>query len=132
MDWICGIQQGIDYIEAHLTEKLDYQDIARQAYSSVFQFQRVFHILCGYTLGEYIRARRLTLAGNELSFQGTKVIDTALKYGYDSPEELCPRLYPFPRNHAVPGKRRRCTAEKFFPPLGQTDFEGWKYDGLQN
>ena len=51
MDWICGIQQGIDYIEAHLTEKLDYQDIARQAYSSVFQFQRVFHILCGYTLG---------------------------------------------------------------------------------
>ena len=62
MDWICGIQQGIDYIEAHLTETLDYQDIARQAYSSVFQFQRVFHILCGYTLGEYIRARRLTLA----------------------------------------------------------------------
>ncbi len=88
MDWICGIQQGIDYIEAHLTEKLDYQDIARQAYSSVFQFQRVFHILCGYTLGEYIRARRLTLAGNELSFQGTKVIDTALKYGYDSPESF--------------------------------------------
>ena len=88
MDWIYSIQRGIDYMEAHLTEKLDYQDIARQAYSSVFQFQRVFSLLCGYTVGEYIRARRLTLAGCDLAAKGAKVIDIALKYGYDSPESF--------------------------------------------
>lgn len=38
MDWICGIQQGIDYIEAHLTEKLDYQDIARRLTPQFFSF----------------------------------------------------------------------------------------------
>lgn len=49
----------------------------------------MFSILCGCTLGEYIRARRLTLAGSELASSDAKVIDVALKYGYDSPESFC-------------------------------------------
>jgi AraC family transcriptional regulator len=55
MDWISSIQQAIDYIETHITEKLDFCEIARQAYSSSFHFQRIFSILCGFTLGDYIR-----------------------------------------------------------------------------
>lgn len=51
MDWIAGIQKAIDYIEAHLTEQIDYESAAKEAYSSSFHFQRVFGILCGYTLG---------------------------------------------------------------------------------
>lgn len=65
MDWITGIQNAIDYMEAHITEELDYEEIAKQSFSSSFHFQRVFSILCGYTLGEYIRCRRLSLAGTE-------------------------------------------------------------------
>lgn len=88
MEWISGLQNAIDYIEAHLTEELGYQEVARQAYSSNFHFQRVFGILCGCTLGEYIRSRRLTLAGSELASTKCRVIDVALKYGYDSPESF--------------------------------------------
>lgn len=88
MDWALGIQNAVDYIEEHLTEELDFEEIARRAASSSFYFQRIFGALCGYSLGEYIRNRRLTLAGNELSAKGGKVIDVALKYGYDSPESF--------------------------------------------
>ena len=67
MEWITGIQSAINYIEDHITEELDYEEIAKESFSSPFHFQRVFSILCGYTLGEYIRNRRLTLAGAELA-----------------------------------------------------------------
>lgn len=88
MDWITGIQRSIDYIEDHITEPIDYEEVAKRAYSSSFHFQRVFSILCGFTLGEYIRFRRLSLAGSELTNSDTKVIDVALKYGYDTPESF--------------------------------------------
>ena len=98
MDWTTGLQRAIDYVEDHLAEPLDYAEIARQAYSSSFHFQRIFSILCGYTLGEYIRSRRLTLAGNDLLRTDSKVIDVALKYGYDSPESFS---RAFARFHGV-------------------------------
>ena len=55
MDWIKGIQRALDYTEAHLTEEIDYDAAAKEAYSSSFHFQRVFSIMCGFTLGDYIR-----------------------------------------------------------------------------
>ena len=78
MDWIVVIQQAIDYIEDNLTETIDYEEIAKMSYSSSYHFQRIFSILCGYTLGEYIRNRRLTLAGKELATTNIKVIDNNL------------------------------------------------------
>ena len=62
MDWITGIQRALDYTEAHLTEEIDYEEVAKQACSSSFHFQRMFGMLLGLTLGDYIRMRRLTLA----------------------------------------------------------------------
>lgn len=88
MDWLTGIQRVINYIEDHLTEEIDYEKIAKEALCSSFYLQRIFSILCGITLGDYIRNRRLTLAGNELSSSDKKVIDVALKYGYESPESF--------------------------------------------
>ncbi|MCH5184299.1 MAG: AraC family transcriptional regulator [Oscillospiraceae bacterium] len=88
MDWIIGLQKAIDYIEAHLTEPIDYEAVAAQSYSSSYHFQRVFSILCGFTVGEYIRCRRLSLAGTELAASDAKVIDVALKYGYESPDSF--------------------------------------------
>lgn len=95
MDWITGLQHSLDYMEEHLTEELDYAEIARQAYTSSFHFQRIFAILCGCTVGEYIRNRRLTLAGSELASTRQKVIDVALKYGYESPESFCRAFVKF-------------------------------------
>ena len=95
MDWIVGMQKAIDYVEDHLTEEIRYEDVAGECYSSVYHFQRVFGILSGYTLGEYIRNRRLSLAGVELASTDAKVIDVALKYGYDSPDSFAKAFKKF-------------------------------------
>ena len=95
MDWIIGIQRAIDYIEDNLTETIDYEEVAKKCYSSSYHFQRVFSILCGFTLGEYIRNRRLTLAGKELATTNTKVIDVTLKYGYESPDSFAKAFQKF-------------------------------------
>ena len=115
MDWTTGVQRAVDYIEAHIEEPLDYDDIARQAFSSGYHFQRVFSILCGLTLGEYIRSRRLSLAGEELQHGGARVIDAALKYGYDSPDSFARAFQKF---HGVtPSQARGGAALKSFSRL---------------
>lgn len=112
MDWITGISKAIDYIEEHITEPTDYARAAKEACSSPFNFQRVFALLCGYTLGDYVRMRRLTLAGEELFSTDAKVIDVALKYGYDSPESFS---RAFTRFHGVsPSAVRKGAAIRSF------------------
>ena len=95
MDWIIGLQKAIDYIEDNLTETIDYEKVAAQSFSSSYHFQRVFSILCGFTIGEYIRNRRLSLAGSELATSDAKVIDVALKYGYESPDSFAKAFQKF-------------------------------------
>lgn len=115
MDWIQGIQRAIDYVEAHITDDIDYEEAAKQAYSSPFHFQRVFGILCGMSLGDYIRMRRLSLAGEELSKGSAKIIDVALKYGYDTPESFS---RAFTRFHGIaPSDAKHAGKVKIFTPL---------------
>ncbi len=116
MDWVKGISRAVDYMESHMEENIDFEETAKQAYSSSFHFQRVFHILCGYTLGEYIRMRRLSLAGNELSSSDARIIDIALKYGYESPESFS---RAFTRFHGVPPSQAKSGSAmlKSFSPL---------------
>lgn len=105
MNWINGIQNSFDYIENHITEKIDCSEIAEQAYCSVFYFQKIFNAVCGMTVGEYIRNRRLTLAGSEICSLKSKVIDVALKYGYESPESF---TRAFTKFHGItPSEARR-------------------------
>lgn len=108
MDWVIGIQKAINYIEEHLTEEIDYEEVAAQSFSSGFHFQRVFSILCGFTLGEYIRNRRLSQAGAELTGQDVKVIDVALKYGYESPDSFAKAFQKFMGLH--PQKQKEMAA----------------------
>ena len=98
MDWVQGVKNAIRYIEDNITEDLSYDEIAGRAYVSSFYFQRAFSILCGVTLGEYIRNRRLTLAGMELLSGEVKIIDAAVKYGYDSPDSFAKA---FTRFHGI-------------------------------
>lgn len=86
MDWTRSFQRSIDYIEENITEPLDIGGIARQMNISPFYYQKIFSIICGFSVGEYIRNRRLALAGSELARSDEKIIEIALKYGYDTPE----------------------------------------------
>lgn len=115
MDWIQGIKRAIDYVEANITKEIDFEEVAQQSYSSPFHFQRVFGILCGYSLGDYIRKRRLSLAGEELSRGNAKVIDVALKYGYDTPESFSRAFSKF---HGIaPSEAKHGGNVKIFTPL---------------
>lgn len=115
MNWIQGIQRAIDYVEENITEELDYEDVASQAFSSTFHFQRVFGILCGFSLGDYIRMRRLSLAGEELSKGSAKIVDVAIKYGYDRPESFS---RAFIRFHGItPSEAKHGGKVRIFTPL---------------
>ena len=68
--WIEGFQESIDFMEKNLTDELDIEEIAGKAALSPFYYQRIFGAVCGITVGEYIRARRMTLAAQELHRKG--------------------------------------------------------------
>ncbi|MBD3919970.1 AraC family transcriptional regulator [Paenibacillus sp. PR3] len=86
MDWLDRMNNAMDYIEANLADTISYDDIAQRTCCSTYHFQRMFPFITGVSLSEYIRRRRLTLAAFELQTTDAKVIDIAMKYGYDSPE----------------------------------------------
>lgn len=86
--WTEGLQSAIEYMESNLTEDLQVKDVAERACVSEFHFQRIFTVLCGFSVAEYIRNRRMALAAKELASSDIKVIDVAMKYGYDSPDSF--------------------------------------------
>jgi AraC family transcriptional regulator len=86
MNYYEQVQKAVDYIEENLYEDISLEAIAKEAYCSLFHFHRVFQGLIGDSMKEYIRKRRLSLAGRELATTDTKIIDIALKYGYGTPE----------------------------------------------
>lgn len=86
MDWLDRMNNAMDYIESNLADDISYDKIAQLACCSTYHFQRMFPFITGVTLSEYIRRRRLTLAAFELQTTDVKVIDIAMKYGYESPE----------------------------------------------
>lgn len=85
MDWLARMNGAVSYIEENLTEDIDFEEVARMACCSTYHFQRMFSFITDIPLSEYIRRRRLTLAAFELQNSVVKVIDLAVKYGYDSP-----------------------------------------------
>lgn len=116
MNWAKIIEDAIDYIEGNITEELTVGRIAGEVNTSAFYFQRGFSMLCGYTVGEYVRMRRLSIAGEEFLSSDVKVIDIAMKYGYDSPDSF---TRAFTRFHgSTPTDVRRGGAVlKSFAPL---------------
>ncbi|TQS71146.1 AraC family transcriptional regulator [Ornithinibacillus gellani] len=105
MAWVESIQKAIEYVENNLLEEVTIDSIAKQANVSSFHFQRTFTVLTDITVGEYIRRRRLTLAGEELLNTDTKIIDIAYKYGYHTPEAFSKA---FRRQHKItPSEMRK-------------------------
>lgn len=86
MDRSDKMNAAISYIEDSLVDEIDFNIAAEKVCCSLFHFQRMFFAIIGMTPSEYTRRRRLTLAAKELASGGGKVIDVAMKYGYESPE----------------------------------------------
>jgi len=124
-----SIQKAIDYIEKNIADDLDTHKIATHVCMSYSHFQRIFLATCGVTVGEYIRKRKLALAGKDVITTNAKVIDIAGRYGYESPEgfsrafsrfhNASPRLArnlgevkSFAKISVVLKNREECTMEK--------------------
>jgi AraC family transcriptional regulator len=116
MDWLNNMNRAMDHIEAHLEDDVDYDAIARAACCPAWLFQRIFAVLADLPLSEYIRRRRLTRAAFDLSATKMKVIDAAVKYGYESPDAFAAA---FKRLHGVtPTAAREAQATlKAYPKL---------------
>ncbi|MDA1477058.1 AraC family transcriptional regulator [Bacillus changyiensis] len=88
MDWLERMNNALDYIEDHLDHEIDYKKLAQAALCSEYHFSRMFSALSGISLSEYIRRRRLTLAAFELQKSDIRIVDLAVKYGYDSADSF--------------------------------------------
>ncbi|MGN2621027.1 AraC family transcriptional regulator [Bacillus stercoris] len=88
MDLLKSMNRALQYIEKNLTDDIDFKEAAKLAFCSEYHFKRMFSFLAGISLSEYIRRRRLTLAAFELKDSHAKVIDIAIKYGYNSPDSF--------------------------------------------
>lgn len=111
MEWVKAINNAIAYMENHLTEDITLSDIVESVSISAFHFQRAFSMMTGITPTEYLRNRRLSQAGAELANGDVHVLDTALKYGYDSPESF---TKAFSRFHGYsPSQVRKGSPIKF-------------------
>jgi len=75
----------VDYVERNITDEIDLNHLASIACCSAYNFQRMFAFITEVSIVEYIRRRRLTLAALELQHSDIKIIDLALKFGYESP-----------------------------------------------
>lgn len=115
MNWVSSLTQAIDYMEEHLIEEIKMEDIAKEACISTAYFQRIFMVLTGMSVFEYIRKRRLSQAGTALCKTSQKVIDIALEFGYESAESF---TRAFKKCHGItPSEARKGGNLQVFPRL---------------
>lgn len=115
MQWIERLNEALTYIEEHLESEISYEKAAHLANCSTYHFQRMFTYVAGLPLGEYIRRRKLTKAALELQ-QGKKVLDVALRYGYESPTSFN-RAFQAVHSMAPSEAKKRGTMLKAFPRI---------------
>ena len=83
MEWIERLNRAVEYLEEHLEEP-DPREAAKIACCSPYHFQRMFGLLAGVPLSEYLRRRKMSRAAADLQ-SGERIVDAAVKYGYSSP-----------------------------------------------
>lgn len=98
MDWLTQMNEALDYIESHLTDEIDLDEIGRITACPAGLFQRIFPKIIGIPLSEYIRRRKLTLAAYDLQVSDCKVVDVAMKYGYETADAF---TVAFKRMHGI-------------------------------
>lgn len=116
MDILKQLNDAVAYIETHLSGETDLEELSRITLSTPDELNRFFRYMTGMTVREYVRRRRLTRAAYELRASSVSVLDTAVKYGYDSADAF---TKAFIKQHGVsPTKARETeTPLKVYPPL---------------
>lgn len=116
MEWIDRLNEAMEDIEKHLTDKVDYDRLGRIAGCSSYHFQRMFAYMAGITLSEYIRRRKMSLAAVDLQTGKEKIIDIAEKYGYQSPTAFN-RAFRSVHGIAPSAVKQEGVCVKSYPPL---------------
>lgn len=116
MEWIERLNEAINYIEEHLADEIDYEELAKIAGCSTYHFQRMFAYMANVSLSEYIRRRKMSLAAVDLQGGDAKIIDVALKYGYSSPTAFN-RAFQTIHGIAPSLVRSQGVSVKSFPPM---------------
>lgn len=88
MNYYERIQKSIEYIETNIENEIDLNQAAREAFMSQSNYYRMFFALVGFTVKEYIRQRRISLAASELHCSDSKVMDIAIKYDFESQDSF--------------------------------------------
>ncbi|MFQ8705720.1 MAG: effector binding domain-containing protein [Thomasclavelia sp.] len=116
MEWIERLNNTMDYIEEHLIEKIDYEQLSKIAGCPSYHFQKTFLYMTNISLNEYIRKRKISLAAVDIQSGKDKIIDIALKYGYESPTAFN-RAFQSIHGIAPSTIRKKSVKLKSFPPL---------------
>ena len=115
MEWLTIIKDAIEYMEQNLLTVTGPEEVAKHVHISTIYLQRGFQVLTGYTLGEYIRNRRLFEAGLKLTQTDEKVVDIALEYGYETPESFTKAFTRFHGTTPIEVRRDRSKMQLFLP-----------------
>ncbi|CEP90260.1 AraC family transcriptional regulator [[Clostridium] sordellii] len=115
MEWLGKLNEALQYIEGNLDGEIKYEKAANIACCTTYHFQRMFSYIAGTPLSEYIRNRRLTKAALDLQ-NGEKVIDVAIRYGYESPTAFN-RAFQKIHNVSPSVAQKEGTFLKAYPPI---------------
>ena len=125
MEWLDSVRRSIDFIEKHLEDDITISDVANHVSISHYFLERGFSVMTGYSIGEYLRNRRLYQAALDLQKSKDKIIDIAYKYCYDTPESF---TKAFSRFHGTTPKEVREGAKinVFLPLIININISGGK------
>lgn len=116
MELLSELNRAMEYIEANITDEEALSWVAKVTSYSSYHFQRIFNYIADMPLSEYIRRRKMSLAAMELQSGSEKVIDLAVKYGYDSADSFS---RAFVKQHGITptAARRSGTSFELYSPL---------------
>lgn len=86
LSWIDKVTEAIAYIEEHLFEPISAESVGRAINYAPSSFSNIFSTVTGYSVGEYIRFRRLSWAADELLKGKSSVTELAFDCGYETVE----------------------------------------------
>lgn len=115
MEWLKNFNEAINYIEEHLLDEIDLNKLGKIAGCSGFHFQRMFSYMAEIPLSEYIRRRKMSLAAVSMQ-NGEKVLDVALKFGYDSPTAFN-RAFQSVHGFSPSNAKSKGVILKAYPPI---------------
>lgn len=116
MEWLSCLNEAVNYMEEHLEDEIDLDRVAQIACCSAFHFQRMFSYIADVPFSEYIRRRKMTKAAFDLQNSSERIIDIALKYGYESPTAFN-RAFKNIHGIAPSAARAKGVTLKAYPPI---------------